>query len=84
MIDYIAVSGTKEARVIEYVDHLHEHFAEPVRVVGGRYQAPQRPGIGAEMLAGSRERWTFPDGPGWVEIGKQAAVSEPHMTPAEA
>jgi L-fuconate dehydratase len=36
------------------------------------------------MLAASRARWTFPDGPGWREIGERAAVTEPHMTPAES
>jgi L-fuconate dehydratase len=81
--DYAAVTGTQEGRFIEYVDHLHEHFAEPVRVAGGRYLAPTRPGNGAEMLAESRERWTFPDGPGWREIGQRAATTSPHMTPAE-
>ena len=40
-------------------------------------------GNGAEMLPESRERWTFPDGPGWREIGQRAATTSPHMTPAE-
>jgi L-fuconate dehydratase len=80
--DYAAVSGSQEGRFIEYIDHLHEHFAEPVRVVGGRYVAPTRPGTGAEMLAGSRERWTFPTGSGWAEIGARAAVTRPRATPA--
>ena len=82
--DYAAVAGSQDGRFIEYVDHLHEHFVEPVRIVAGRYQAPRRPGIGAEMLEGSRNRWSFPDGAGWREIGVRAAVTEPHMTPAEA
>ena len=81
--DYAAVTGTQENRFIEYVDHLHEHFAEPVRVKGGRYLAPTRPGNSAEMLPESRERWSFPDGPGWREIGQRAATTSPHMTPAE-
>ena len=81
--DYAAVSTSQEGRFIEYVDHLHEHFAEPVRIAGGRYAAPQLPGNGAEMLLESRLRWTFPDGAGWREVGDRAAVTEPHMTPAE-
>jgi L-fuconate dehydratase len=84
MFDYVAVSGTTDGRMVEYVDHLHEHFVEPVSIVGGRYQAPRQPGIGAEMLQDSRRRWTFPDGAGWREIGERAAVTEPHKTPAEA
>ncbi|MCZ2261769.1 enolase C-terminal domain-like protein [Isoptericola sp. QY 916] len=73
--DYAAVSGTMGDRAIEYVDHLHEHFVEPVRVRGGRYEAPTRPGIGAEMLPGSLDAWEFPAGEGWREVGDRAAVS---------
>ena len=80
--DYAAITGTQDGRFIEYVEHLHEHFAEPVRIVKGRYMAPTRPGIGAEMLTASRDRWTFPTGAGWREVGDRAAVTEPHMTPA--
>lgn len=53
MFDLIAVSGTKEGRMIEFVDHLHEHFVTPVDVRGGRYYAPLSPGSGAEMLQAS-------------------------------
>lgn len=80
--DYAAVSGSEENRFIEYVDHLHEHFVEPVRIVDGRYAAPRLPGIGSEMRPDSRTRWTYPSGAGWVEIGDRAAVNAPHMTPA--
>ena len=82
--DYAALSGSQDGRFIEYVDHLHEHFAEPARVEHGRYVAPARPGIGAEMLVESRERWTFPEGAGWREVGDSAAVSEPHLVSTEA
>jgi L-fuconate dehydratase len=81
--DYAAISGTQDGRFIEYVEHLHEHFAEPARVSNGRYVAPALPGTGAEMLMDSRERWTFPTGAGWLEVGDLAAVSEPHRTPVE-
>lgn len=73
--DYAAVSGSMENRMIEFVDHLHEHFIEPVRVEGGRYLAPQTPGTGAEMLKDSRDRWTFPSGSGWQQVGDRAAVT---------
>lgn len=53
MFDAVAVSGTTDGRMIEYVDHLHEHFAAPVEVDGGRYLAPTAPGAGTEMLAAS-------------------------------
>jgi L-fuconate dehydratase len=53
MFDYVAVSTSQENRVIEYVDHLHEHFADPVVIRGGRYQAPTAPGFSATMLPSS-------------------------------
>jgi L-fuconate dehydratase len=56
MFDFVAVSGTMDARVIEFVDHLHEHFVTPVEVRGGRYIAPTTPGAGTEMLARSLAR----------------------------
>jgi L-fuconate dehydratase len=53
MFDFVAVSGSTEGRVIEYVDHLHEHFVTPVRIRDGRYVTPSAPGAGTEMLAAS-------------------------------
>lgn len=74
-IDYAIVSRTQHERYIEHVGHLHEHFAEPVRIVDGRYQAPQLPGNGAEMHAESRAQWEFPGGDGWLEVADRAAVT---------
>ncbi|GAB13362.1 putative dehydratase [Arthrobacter globiformis NBRC 12137] len=82
--DYAVVSGSQEGRMIEYVDHLHEHFAEPVRIIGGRYAAPVLPGTGAEMLSASRSRWEFPAGSGWQEVGSRAAVTGAILAPAGA
>jgi len=78
MFDYLSVSGTMEDRVIEYVDHLHEHFVTPVRIANGRYLAPAEPGFGAEIRADSRAQYLFPDGPVWKERG----VWTPPRTPA--
>jgi L-fuconate dehydratase len=50
MFDFVAVSGTTDNRVIEFVDHLHEHFVTPVEVHDGRYWAPLAPGAGTEMI----------------------------------
>ncbi len=58
MFDYVAVSGTMQGRVIEFVDHLHEHFVTPVDVHAGRYWAPLAPGAGTEMLAASVAEYT--------------------------
>jgi len=59
MFDYVAVSAQREGRMIEFVDHLHEHFATPTEVVGGVYRAPIAPGAGTEMLAASRDAYTW-------------------------
>lgn len=68
LIDYAAVSANRDGRVIEYVDHLHEHFVDPVVVQRGHYLAPSAPGANAQMHEESVERWTYPTGPGWVEL----------------
>jgi len=60
MIDYIAVSGTKEGRVIEYVDHLHEHFLDPCRIENAAYMPPTQPGFSIEMKSASISNYTFP------------------------
>ena len=59
LIDYICVSGSLEGRVLEYVDHLHEHFLEPVRMRNGRYVPPEAPGYSIEMKAASLEKFEF-------------------------
>lgn len=65
MFDLVAVSGSMTDRSIEYVDHLHEHFAAPVRMRGGRYLPPAEPGSGAEIHEKSRHTYRFPDGAAW-------------------
>lgn len=68
MFDFVAVSGTMEGRMIEFADHLHEHFVTPASVIGGRYRAPTTPGSGSELLASSIDEWVFPGGHGWAEL----------------
>lgn len=65
MFDYVAVSGSWEDRVIEYVDHLHEHFADPAQIDAGRYVAPRAPGFSARMLPQSMAAHRYPEGPVW-------------------
>jgi len=65
MFDFIAVSGTMEGRVVEFVDHLHEHFEEPVVIRRGRYMAPDKPGYSITMNPASRMKYRFPDGEAW-------------------
>ncbi|HEY7737010.1 MAG TPA: L-fuconate dehydratase [Candidatus Limnocylindrales bacterium] len=67
-VDYIAVSGQLEGRMIEYVDHLHEHFLDPVVVEAGRYRLPTAPGYSAEMKGASLAGYRYPDGAAWQEV----------------
>jgi L-fuconate dehydratase len=63
--DYLRVSRSMEDRVIEYVDHLHEHFRYPVHMRRGRYLLPEDAGYSIEILVESRERYAYPDGTYW-------------------
>ncbi|MEU6673729.1 L-fuconate dehydratase [Streptomyces sp. NPDC046925] len=77
MFDYVALSGTTENRVIEYVDHLHDHFIDPVVLRQGHYLAPTAPGFSAAMRAESLAEFTYPDGAFWaadLAQGKGAAA----------
>ncbi|WP_150306643.1 L-fuconate dehydratase [Planctomonas psychrotolerans] len=65
VFDYVAVSGTLENRVTEYVDHLHEHFVDPVVVRNGAYVLPTAPGYSAEMFESSIDTYAFPEGSYW-------------------
>ena len=64
--DFIAVSGSREGRVIEYVDHLHEHFVDPTTIRAGHYQVPTCPGYSTEMKEASLLEHEFPNGPQWT------------------
>ena len=66
IFDYIAVSASLEDRILEYVDHLHEHFLDPVRIKAGRYVPPERPGYSIEMYPESLETYEFPTGSAWA------------------
>jgi L-fuconate dehydratase len=65
LFDYIAVSGSLKERRLEYVDHLHEHFVDPVVIRNGNYMPPARPGYSIEIKPESRERYGFPNGDEW-------------------
>lgn len=75
IFDFLCVSASLDGRMIEYVDHLHEHFVDPVEVREGSYRVPRRPGYSSEMHAASLERFSFPEGAEWVRnpgIGAEA------------
>ena len=70
IFDYIAVSGSLDGRVVEYVDHLHEHFVDPVVIANGRYQVPLTPGYSIEIKPTSLAEYTYPDGPIWADLAR--------------
>lgn len=70
LFDYICVSGTLEDRVLEYVDHLHEHFVDPVQVRDGRYLPPQAPGYSVQMRPESLDTYEFPSGIAWAATAR--------------
>lgn len=59
MIDFVAIAGSHEGRVIEYVDHLHEHFLNPCEIRGAAYMPPTAPGFSIEMYPASREQYRY-------------------------
>lgn len=65
IFDYLGVSCSLNDRVIEYVDHLHEHFLDPVTIERGHYLLPNRPGYSGEVKAATLEQFNFPNGAIW-------------------
>ncbi|WP_026929205.1 enolase C-terminal domain-like protein [Glycomyces tenuis] len=65
MFEYLRVGKTLEGRMIEYVDHLHEHYTDPVTVVDGRYRLPTQPGYSVTLKDESIAEYSFPNGPAW-------------------
>ncbi|MEV0302859.1 L-fuconate dehydratase [Streptomyces prasinus] len=75
MFDYVALTGTTEDRVIEYVDHLHQHFLDPVVIADGHYRPPAAPGFSAAMKQASIDTYTYPHGTFWAADAAQAAAT---------
>ena len=65
MVDYLCVSGSQDGRVIEYVDHLHEHFLDPVVIRDGAYMPPEQPGYSIQMKPDALRDYAFPGGKIW-------------------
>jgi L-fuconate dehydratase len=66
------VSASLENRILEYVDHLHEHFVDPVKIKDGRYVPPERPGYSIEMYPESLRDYEFPKGSAWAALERSA------------
>ena len=71
MIDYVCISGSTEGRVVEYVDHLHEHFEDPVKIEKAAYAVPTRAGYSITMKKDSLMTYTYPDGIFWSNEQKK-------------
>ena len=71
MFRFAGVSASSADRVLEYVDHLHEHFIDPVRIEAGHYLAPTRPGFSTTLRPESLRDYEFPDGAVWRELSKE-------------
>ncbi|MFF5288061.1 enolase C-terminal domain-like protein [Paractinoplanes globisporus] len=65
IFDFLRVGTSLDGRMVEYVDHLHEHFTDPVRTRDGRYLVPERPGYSSDIRPESIAEFRFPDGPAW-------------------
>jgi L-fuconate dehydratase len=65
IFDYVCAGASLDGRMLEYVDHLHEHFLDPVRIRGGRYLAPDQPGYSAAIRPESLDEFEFPGGAAW-------------------
>ncbi|QHC67762.1 fuconate dehydratase [Rathayibacter sp. VKM Ac-2759] len=81
VFDYVAVSGSLEGRVTEFVDHLHEHFVEPCIVEDGAYRLPGAPGYSAEMFESTLDEYTFPAGSYWA--GRAHPIVTADVVPLE-
>src|SRR5215207_8598237 len=68
MFDFLCVSGSMENRIVEYVDHLHEHFLDPVVIRGGRYMPPSGAGYSITMRPESLAEYAYPDGAAWAGV----------------
>jgi L-fuconate dehydratase len=68
MFDAVAVSGHHPDRVVEFVDHLHEHFVIPTNIQNAHYMPPTKAGSGGEMHAQSILDFTFPTGKEWANV----------------
>jgi L-fuconate dehydratase len=77
IIDYVCVSGSLEGRMIEYVDHLHEHFLDPVVIRKGAYQVPSLPGYSGQIRPESLDRYRFPGGAAWRAEADAATAASP-------
>jgi len=66
MFDYVSISASKQDRVVEYVDHLHEHFVDPCVIKDGAYMPPTLAGYSITMKPESLRDFAYPGGAAWA------------------
>ncbi|MDQ3637368.1 MAG: L-fuconate dehydratase [Actinomycetota bacterium] len=71
IFDYICIGASLENRILEYVDHLHEHFLHPVTIKDGRYMPPRAPGYSIEMKPESLDEYEFPTSEVWTRMASK-------------
>ena len=76
MWDFVAVSGSFEKRMIEFVPHLSEHFHYPAQCKNGRYVAPTVAGYSGQMKVESIEEYEYPNGSYWKKRFEQEAANK--------
>jgi L-fuconate dehydratase len=72
IFDYLCVSASLENRIVEYVNHLHDHFLDPVVIRDGRYVVPTAPGYSIAMKPESIREYEFPEGAAWSNAATSA------------
>jgi len=77
IFDFICVSGSLENRVVEYVDHLHEHFVDPCVIRRGHYLVPSTPGTSITMKPESLADYTHPTGKVWQNLRASNPIPHP-------
>jgi len=77
--DYISLTGSTEGRLVEWVDHLHQHFEEPPRVSRARYVIPDTPGYSTKFKAESVEDYLYPDGRVWRQLFTEGRYTDPSL-----
>jgi len=77
--DYCSVAASKHNRMIEYVDHLHEHFVDPVVMKNGSYMPRTKPGYSCEMKPASLDAYEYPGGSEWVKLFSEGTFKGPNV-----
>ncbi|KAL3269047.1 hypothetical protein HHI36_008130 [Cryptolaemus montrouzieri] len=68
MWDYVALSGSKQGRMIEFVDEHHEHFDYPLVIRNACYMPPKAPGYSTTLKQETILKYSYPNGSEWLAL----------------